>query len=83
MNSSCPLPPLEENIAGAIAAVVGTPNDLVNAKQLEAPNWSLAPDPKMTGYGQPIPFENTVQRPRLGLLPEGIGNGSGVSFYIT
>lgn len=50
------------------------------AAPLNTPDWSLMPGELMRGYGQPSHFEAHVQRPVLGLYPDGIGDGAGVSF---
>ncbi|KUJ81372.1 sulfite dehydrogenase [Ruegeria profundi] len=50
------------------------------AAPLAVPEWSEVPGLPMSGYGQPSPFEAHVQRPVLGLYPEGTGDGAGVSF---
>ena len=94
MTSSQIRPPLREEHAaanglisrrwllrtGALAGMVGFSSNLVRAEQLGVPEWSSAPGLEMSPYGQPSPFENAVLRPQLGLFPEGIGDGSGVSF---
>ena len=50
------------------------------AGPLSVPDWSTTPGLPMSGYGTPSPFEAHVQRDVLGLYPEGIGDGAGVSF---
>ena len=92
-SSPIPLPSSEEHVAdgglvsrrwllrsGLVAGAMGASSGLVRAEQLRVPEWSSTPGLKMTGYGQPSPFENSVVRPALDLFPEGIGDGSGVSF---
>ncbi len=94
--TSSKLPPLstEEHAAGnglvsrrwllrtglPAASALGLSSGLVHAKELEVPDWSTSPGLDLTGYGQPSPFESEVVRPKLPLFPEGIGDGSGVSF---
>ncbi|MDJ0685999.1 MAG: sulfite dehydrogenase [Alphaproteobacteria bacterium] len=50
------------------------------AARLEIPEWSQYPGLPMSEYGQPSPHEGHVKRRVLGLYPEGIGDGAGVSF---
>ena len=51
-----------------------------HAAPLSVPSWSTTPGRSMSGYGAPSPFEADVKRDVLGLYPEGIGDGAGVSF---
>ncbi len=50
------------------------------AAPLQIPEWSQYPGLPMSEYGQPSPHEGHVKRRVLGLYPEGIGDGAGVSF---
>ncbi len=59
---------------------LGLSTNLTRAGQLEVPEWSSKPGLGMSAYGQPSPFEDGVVRSRFDLFPEGIGDGSGVSF---
>ncbi len=59
---------------------LGLTSGMVQAEELRVPDWSSSPGLDLTGYGQPSPFESEVVRPTLPLFPEGIGDGSGVSF---
>ncbi|WP_299592726.1 sulfite dehydrogenase [uncultured Tateyamaria sp.] len=68
---------LRTGLAAVPASVVATQ---VSADQLRVPDWSSTPGLVQSPYGQPSPFESHVTRPVLGLFPEGIGDGSGVSF---
>ncbi len=59
---------------------LGLSSEMSRAEELRVPDWSSTPGLDLTSYGQPSPFENEVVRPTLPLFPEGIGDGSGVSF---
>lgn len=51
-----------------------------NAKPLTVPAWTSSPGAPLSPYGQPSAHEGNVQRSVMGLFPEGIGDGAGISF---
>ncbi|WP_299508458.1 sulfite dehydrogenase [uncultured Roseobacter sp.] len=63
-----------------LAVPAGMITTQASSDPLRVPEWSSAPGLLQSQYGQPSPFESHVTRPVLGLFPEGIGDGSGVSF---
>ncbi|WP_415400842.1 sulfite dehydrogenase [Tateyamaria sp. SN3-11] len=68
---------LKSSLFAVPAGIVATQ---ASSDPLRVPDWSSAPGLIQSQYGQPSPFESHVTRPVLGLFPEGIGDGSGVSF---
>lgn len=61
---------------GGTVGVIGG----ASAKSLTTPEWSSTPGSPLSDYGQPSPHEQSVKRSVLGLFPDGIGDGAGVSF---
>jgi len=67
-------------LGAGVAGLATTAAARLSAAPLQIPEWSTYPGLPMSGYGQPSPHEAHVQRNVLGLYPDGIGDGAGVSF---
>ncbi len=67
-------------VLGAGAALSVAAATRSSAAPLDIPEWSQYPGLPMSEYGQPSPHEAHVKRSVLGLYPDGIGDGAGVSF---